>query len=317
MAFEAGRMLDTGPTMLKALEELLSNERRRSTLDSRSAQKPPLVRDAMDDARTAIAKAKGTTVATPDLATLLWRLSYAYDPSHEQYHPRRLHRDDVQPPCRERRLHPDRSAVPGAVSLPRRAEGRQRRQFAVAQTVFRRDVPAAEAGIVLASSFYGWNTADLFFDAWKQRASTSWGTLFSENTMRHPRGFYEYRHESAYLLAKGDVTPPAKPLARRSRLARIRAIGSTRPGNPWNALTPIIAAFCKPGDVVLDPFCGSGSTLVAARDVGCAYLGIELDLTHHRTARERLRGVDFQPPVDEIEIAVWPRPFTRYVEAVS
>ena len=41
------------------------------------------------------------------------------------------------------------------------------------------------------------------------------------------------------------------------------------------------------GDVVLDPFCGSGSTLVAARDVGCAYLGIELDATHHRTAVER------------------------------
>jgi DNA modification methylase len=72
----------------------------------------------------------------------------------------------------------------------------------------------------------------------------------------------------------------------------------------------------KPGGVVLDPFCGSGSTLVAARDVGCAYLGIELDATHHRTAVERLHGGTLEP-VDALDVMPWARPFTRYVEALA
>jgi exonuclease VII small subunit len=56
MAFEAGRMLDTGPTMLKSLEELLSNIEEDVPLDSVTRH----FRDAMDHARTAIAKARGT-----------------------------------------------------------------------------------------------------------------------------------------------------------------------------------------------------------------------------------------------------------------
>ncbi len=55
-------------------------------------------------------------------------------------------------------------------------------------------------------------------------------------------------------------------------------------------LQPLISAFTKPGGVVLDPFCGSGSTLVAARDLDRNYIGIELDPEHHGTASRRLAG---------------------------
>jgi DNA modification methylase len=65
---------------------------------------------------------------------------------------------------------------------------------------------------------------------------------------------------------------------------------------------------------VLDPFCGSGSSLVAARDAGCAYLGIELDADHHRTACKRL-GVISPTPIACDEIPPWARPFTRYADA--
>jgi DNA modification methylase len=79
-------------------------------------------------------------------------------------------------------------------------------------------------------------------------------------------------------------------------------------------LTPIIRAFCKPGSLVADPFCGSGSSLVAARDAGCAYLGIELDASHHRTAAKRL-GLRAPGQIDENDIMPWLQPFTSYVDA--
>ena len=53
-------------------------------------------------------------------------------------------------------------------------------------------------------------------------------------------------------------------------------------------LAPLVAAFCPADGLVLDPFCGSGSTLVAARQAGRDYLGIELDRSYHRIATRRL-----------------------------
>jgi site-specific DNA-methyltransferase (adenine-specific) len=58
---------------------------------------------------------------------------------------------------------------------------------------------------------------------------------------------------------------------------------------PVEALRPLIECFTQPSDLVFDPFVGSGSTLVAAAQLGREWLGIELDATHHRTARARLR----------------------------
>ncbi|MFL5280056.1 MAG: DNA-methyltransferase [Rhodopila sp.] len=61
---------------------------------------------------------------------------------------------------------------------------------------------------------------------------------------------------------------------------------------PLEALTPLVEAFTAPGDVVLDPFAGSGSTLVAAKALQRRYLGIELNADHHQTAVQRLLGHD-------------------------
>jgi len=59
---------------------------------------------------------------------------------------------------------------------------------------------------------------------------------------------------------------------------------------PLRWLTPAICASSDPGDLVLDPFAGSGSTLVAASTEGRDYCGIEVDPTHFDTMQKRLAG---------------------------
>jgi site-specific DNA-methyltransferase (adenine-specific) len=56
-------------------------------------------------------------------------------------------------------------------------------------------------------------------------------------------------------------------------------------------LQPLIRSFSKPGDVVLDPFAGSGSTAVAAALCGRRYVAIELEADYCRLARRRLAGI--------------------------
>jgi hypothetical protein len=58
-----------------------------------------------------------------------------------------------------------------------------------------------------------------------------------------------------------------------------------------DTIKPIIEAFTKAGDVVLDPFSGSGSSLVAAALLGRQYIGIELEQKYCDHARRRLAGV--------------------------
>ena len=53
-------------------------------------------------------------------------------------------------------------------------------------------------------------------------------------------------------------------------------------------LKPLIETFTTPGQLVLDPFAGSGSTCVAAHRTGRDHIGIELDGNHHGSASKRL-----------------------------
>lgn len=43
------------------------------------------------------------------------------------------------------------------------------------------------------------------------------------------------------------------------------------------------------GDIVFDPFCGTGASMVAAKELGRQYVGCEIDKEYHSIATNRLR----------------------------
>jgi len=62
---------------------------------------------------------------------------------------------------------------------------------------------------------------------------------------------------------------------------------------PTKLAAHFIALHSQPGEIVLDPFCGSGSTLEAAQNMGRNFIGIELDpkfvtMSQQRTAASNL-----------------------------
>jgi adenine-specific DNA-methyltransferase len=136
-------------------------------------------------------------------------------------------------------------------------------------------------------SFYGWNKIDLFMAAWRAAGLRVVGHIVFRKAHASSVRFMRYQHEQAYLLAKGDVAPPLDPLSdvmdfpySRNRLHPTQ--------KPTQALEPLIRTFCKPDGIVLDSFCGSGSTLIAARTVGRRFIGIELAGEHFLTASRRV-----------------------------
>ena len=59
---------------------------------------------------------------------------------------------------------------------------------------------------------------------------------------------------------------------------------------PVQLLLRIILSSTNPGDVVLDPFAGSGTTLVVAEQLGRKSIGIELDKVNVKIIEQRLAG---------------------------
>ncbi len=57
---------------------------------------------------------------------------------------------------------------------------------------------------------------------------------------------------------------------------------------PLALLRRIINATSNPGDIILDPFLGSGTTAVAAKELGRSYIGIERDNKYIKVAEKRL-----------------------------
>lgn len=64
---------------------------------------------------------------------------------------------------------------------------------------------------------------------------------------------------------------------------------------PVALMSELLIDFTNPGDLICDPFMGSGTTGVAAAKLGRRFIGIEMDPKYFDIACERIRAVQRQP----------------------
>jgi len=108
-----------------------------------------------------------------------------------------------------------------------------------------------------------------------------------------PAGFAKARTtRGSHLGDDGSARPPYEDDGTRLVRSVVRIqnhfIGALHPTEkPLGILDPLISYACPPGGTVLDPFAGSGSTLVAARDSGRNAIGIEADEHYAEIAARR------------------------------
>ena len=65
---------------------------------------------------------------------------------------------------------------------------------------------------------------------------------------------------------------------------------------PWELLTRIVGVSSNPGDLVLDAFCGCGTTMEVAQTLGLRWIGIDISHTAIRVVQNRLKTIGAPDP---------------------
>lgn len=116
------------------------------------------------------------------------------------------------------------------------------------------------------------------------------------------------------LQMRSDWLIPICSGKERIREEGVRAHSTQK---PLALLYRVIASSSNPGDTVLDPFLGSGTTAVAARTLGRRWIGIEKDSGYIAVSRKRVS--DAKPSADPLEFnrALSPYPSRRQSERIA
>ena len=102
--------------------------------------------------------------------------------------------------------------------------------------------------------------------------------------------------DDTWVLRPQDLPEGFQPTDDTWYYARVAGTFKERQGfhgcqMPEQLLGRIVRVSSNPGDVVLDPFAGSGTTLAVAKKLGRRWIGCELSEEYVRAATERLNGV--------------------------
>jgi len=100
---------------------------------------------------------------------------------------------------------------------------------------------------------------------------------------------FRNQFELILVLEKGKPKYNLNDFSDVQNASHINHNDSTHPHEkPIDLITKMINHSSKDGDLILDPFCGSGSVCVASENMKRKWIGIELDEKYVEMAKERL-----------------------------
>jgi site-specific DNA-methyltransferase (adenine-specific) len=107
-------------------------------------------------------------------------------------------------------------------------------------------------------------------------------------------------HELVAHFSNGSPRYHARDVGNVLRVRRVSRAGRDhQTQKPTELLRALLRVVVPPGGTVVDPFCGSGSTLVAAAELGMGSIGFDRDGKHVRRAAERVEAAEPLPPANE------------------
>jgi len=145
--------------------------------------------------------------------------------------------------------------------------------------------------------FSRWDVQQVFIDAMKI-AGFSVKSVLVWDRMAHGMGdlksAFAPQYDTCIFAIKGPYVFPNSRPADVIQCQRLSGMKMTHPNEkPVELMQRLIEMTTKPNDLILDPFAGSGTTLVAALQSGRRYMGIEISPQHFETAQKRLYEAAF------------------------
>jgi site-specific DNA-methyltransferase (adenine-specific) len=110
------------------------------------------------------------------------------------------------------------------------------------------------------------------------------GTTLADNALNHGVGAYNQDALLTYVSDPDNVLD----------IGFLPKEGGLHPTQkPVRLMQALIELTTQEGQIVLDPFCGSGTTLVAAKNLSRRFLGFEAEKAYVEIARKRLSEASF------------------------
>jgi len=169
--------------------------------------------------------------------------------------------------------------------------------------------------------YEGWQPSDVeeFVDSWAPRVQSWMACLTDSDLQRHYQASYKVNGLTDFQPVPCVVRGMTVRLAGDgpSSWAVYLMVGRTKAAHGWGTLCgaydgpqgerliagakslalmrKIVRDYSRPGDLICDPFAGSGTTLLAAVMEGRNAIGAEMDPGRYQIARERLEAFDRNP----------------------
>lgn len=139
--------------------------------------------------------------------------------------------------------------------------------------------------------FCRWDVQQAFFEGiaqgWHVRSQVIWDR--GVHGLGDLNGQYAPCHDVAWFAVKGKWSFPHRRPRSIYRVDRLPANELQHPTQkPVPLMSQIIQHLTQPGDLVFDPFMGSGTTGVACMKTGRRFLGCEIDPRYFAIAERRI-----------------------------